>query len=589
MKFQQFLTNKKDLDLTKLPKKKIFIFRNITIEPILPYLEYQFFKSGFDTSITLSNYDNIIQDVLNENFAVAHKDTDIFFLFTKLDILSPLLSNNFSSLSDEQIKDELNRIHSFFTTVMDQIRKSSKALVLSHNFELPTYPSYGIYDYQTNRGQLATIQNLNEILRTTISSYSNSFVVDTNHILQRMGSDNYFDLRYWHISKSPYSRMALEKIAEENIKFLKALQGQNKKCLVLDCDNTLWGGIIGEDGIDGVQISDVYPGSIYREFQLEILNLYHRGVIIALCSKNNEKDVWQVFDENPNMILKKTHIAAHQINWNDKATNLKLLAKELNISLDSMVFVDDSDFEINLVNDTLPEVETIHIDSSSKTNFKNQLASCGYFDTLTITNDDKNRGLAYQSEKNRTDFVSKFTNIDDYLKSLEMTLEITKTDQTSVPRVAQLTQKTNQFNLTTIRYSEEDISAFVKDKSCIPIHLSFKDRFGDAGIIGVIILKIVNTTCSIDTFLLSCRVIGRGIEYAVLNEILSYLKNRGVKEVQSEYRSTKKNDQVKKLYSSVGFSETEQSRDFTKFKLILNSDKTCIPETFFKNILTNLN
>ena len=260
----------------------------------------------------------------------------------------------------------------------------------------------------------------------------------------------------------------------------------------------------------GIKLGQTYPGSIYYEFQKELINFYNRGVILALCSKNNENDVWEVFWNHPAMILKEEHIAASRINWQDKAVNIKQISEELNIGLDSMVFIDDSDFEVEFVRKTLPEVEVIHIPQTKITENRNMLLSCGLFDTLTYSIEDKNRTAMYKAQAARKNLQVIATDMKSYLKSLEMEIDIDFADEFSIPRIAQLTQKTNQFNLTTKRYSETDIKNLVESDNSDVIYLKLKDKFGDSGIVGVCILKYENKMSLFDTFLLSCRVLGRG-------------------------------------------------------------------------------
>jgi FkbH-like protein len=346
----------------------------------------------------------------------------------------------------------------------------------------------------------------------------------------------------------------VEQIASENFKLIRAQRGLNKKCLVLDCDNTLWGGIIGEDGLGGIKLGSEYPGSAFKEFQQEILTLYHRGILLALCSKNNEADVWEVFDKHPGMVIKKNHIVASRINWDNKAQNLAAIAIELNISLDSLVFVDDSDFETNLVKQMLPMVEVIHLPKQHAINYRAMIASCGLFDTLRLTEEDRKRGQMYKAESERNRLKQDASkNIDEFLRSLEMKVEIKLADHATTTRIAQLTQKTNQFNLTTKRYSEAEIGRFADDADMSVLYVKMSDRFGDLGIIGVAIVNHVEKNSELDTFLLSCRALGRGIETLLLDTCIAITQKKGREILTGQYVKTAKNGQVSDFYTKEGF------------------------------------
>ena len=571
--------------LEEFPSLNISVLRNIMLEPIEPYVRYLAYQLGFNAKITFGKYDNIIQEAVGGNNKLLHEETDCILIFMKLDTFSWDLSRNFAALSNEKIKLESNRVKEYIDNVLSGIRKKTNAMILWHGFELPPYPALGILDSQNSNGQHALINHLNEYLRDRLRDQRNAYFVDLNLCVARLGANRFYDPRYWHIGRAPFSREALHEIALEDFRYIRPLKGKNKKCLALDCDNTLWGGIIGEDGLAGIKLGKTYPGSAYYEFQQEILNLYNRGIILALCSKNNADDVWEVFRKHPDMVLKEEHIATAQISWGDKASSLRQIALDLNIGLDSIVFMDDSEFEVNLILQVLPEVEVIHLPQNKAVEYRDILASCGLFDSLTLSEEDKMRGAMYKAEATRKKLQSEVTDMETYYKTLEMELEIRFPDEFSIPRVAQLTQKTNQFNLTTKRYSESDIKDFINSGESDVIYLRLKDKFGDSGIIGTCILKYKDEKAISDTFLLSCRVLGRGVEEVLLIQALKLAKKRGCKVVIGEYYATSKNAQVEHFYSKQGFDETneKQSEADRYFQYGLDSDLRPEPG-FFKNI-----
>lgn len=585
LSYSEILDFLNQADLSQLATLNISILRNIMLEPIEPYLRYLAYKIGFNATVRFGGYDNVFQEAVGGQPNFLHEKTDYILVFVQLDTLSWDLSRRYTALNADQIKAEVACIRQYIDSVLSGIRRQTDAMILWHGFELPAYPAMGIMDSQSPEGQHAVINSLNELLKGSLRNTGNAYFVDLNLCLARLGLAQFYDHRYWHIGRAPFTRQALREIAIEDFKFIRSLQGKAKKCLVLDCDGVLWGGVIGEDGLAGIKLGQTYPGSAHYELQQEILNLYNRGIILALCSKNNEEDVWEVFRKHPDMILKEEHIATAQINWRDKAANLRQIALDLNIGLDSLVFVDDSEFEVNLIRQAFPEVEVIHTPQAKVMEYRSILASCGLFDTLTLSAEDKNRGAMYKAEVARKKLQVQATDVNSYLKALDMVLEICFSDEFVLPRIAQLTQKTNQFNLTTRRYSEDDIKTFANSDQSDVIYVKLKDRFGDSGIVGACIIRYQEETAIFDTFLLSCRVLGRGVEDVFLIQALKLAKKRDCKIVVGEYYATRKNSQARDFYTRKGFvgSKAKPGAEWLSFQYTLNSAIEPEPE-FFKKI-----
>jgi len=563
---------------------KIAILRNITVDPIVPYLKFLCYKENLRAIINMGNYDNVMQDVMDPNSALYRHSPDIVLICMKMETLAEKLVTSFSNMSSAEIKEESGRVLSFFDRILSEIRKNSKAPILLHNFETPVYPSFGVLDYQDRSKQINTFRRINSDLLSVIGKYDSVYIVDMDLLQSTIGYLNFIDNRYWHIGKAPYTREACKTIAKEYIKFIRALKGKNKKCLALDCDNTLWGGIIGEDGIEKIKIGRAYPGSAYREFQQAILNLYNRGIMLAICTKNNKGDVLEVLEKHPDMILRKEHFVSMKINWNDKVTNLKEMASELNISLDSLVLIDDSDFEVNLVKKTLPEVWAIKLPEDPSL-CRDLLNSSGLFDTLAFSEEDRRRSEMYKAEIRRRKAKTRFQSmsLEDYYKYLEMQVSINSADEFSIPRISQLTQRTNQFNLTTKRYSESEIKELSQSKDADVFSLHLKDRFGESGLVGVAILKYLGKEAFIDTFLLSCRVIGRGIEDLLLKACINAAIKRGCEKVIGLYVPTKKNGLVEGFYKNRHFSCQEKNNNEAKYSFSLKEAYPDFPD-YFKSI-----
>jgi len=556
MKFNEVIKHVKlldnsDSDSTPL---KIAILRNITVDTVVPYLKLLCYGENIKADVYMGEYDNVMQEVINPGSVMYIHSPDIIVVCLKKETLCADLTDHFNELSQEVIDAEVKRVLDLFDSVISAIRRHSEAVILLHNFEVPVFPSFGILDLQENNKQVNTFRRINTELIDLSQKYESVYMVDMDLLQSVIGYSHFFDHRYWHIGKAPYTRVASKALAKEYIKFIRAIKGKNKKCLVLDCDNTLWGGIVGEDGMENIQIGRTYPGSAFLEFQNAILNLYHRGIILGICSKNNEKDVLDVLENHPDMVLRKEHFVLFKINWDDKVSNLKEITKELNIGLDSLVFIDDNEFEINMVKQLLPQVKAILL-PKDPSQYSDLLKSSGLFDSLNFSNEDRTRSKMYKANISRKHAASMMnhSSLEDYFKYLEMKVTISSADSFAIPRISQLTQRTNQFNLTTKRHSESEINEFVDSDKADVRYLKLKDRFGDSGIVGVAILKYEGEDCLIDTFLLSCRVIGRGVEGVLINDCEKTARKKGCKRMIGFYIPTQKNGQVELFYKKQGF------------------------------------
>ena len=347
----------------------------------------------------------------------------------------------------------------------------------------------------------------------------------------------------------------------------------SKKAIIFDCDNTLWNGIVGEDQADGLfMTSSTVKGVVFEEVQWIANELARKGIIIGLNSKNNPDDVEEIL-KLPIMSIGNNEISIKKINWNDKVSNLKQIASELNIGLDSIVFVDDSDFEINLVKKYLPQVETIQVPIEKYLYPSEFRKKIGLFFNFNITSEDLNRGKMYAQESERKDKLSTYENIEEYISSLGLEIKIFIDDIRHVARVAQLTQKTNQFNLTTKRYTETEVTQFMKDENFKVFAFEVKDKYGDFGLTGQAFIEIRGKEAIIDTFLMSCRVLGRNIEFKFIEEVLYNLRKNGITRVKASYLPTLKNEQVKELFEKMGFTLVEIKDSIKEYKLELVEHK----------------
>ena len=548
-----------------LPPLRIAVLRNIVLEPIEPYLRYLALEMGFNAQCRFGQYDNVFQEAVGGCAELLNETTDCVLVFLRLETLAWELARTSASLRSAQSARERARIEEFISSVLQGIRRQTPALILWHAFERPLHPALGVLDYQESQGQVAIVQALNDFLRDQLRSQPGAYLVDLNACIARVGARAFYDPRFWHIGKAPYPRDAMQEIADEVFRYVRPLKGKAKKCAVLDCDGVLWGGILGEDGFAGIKIGPTYPGSMYYELQQDLVNLSERGVLLALCSKNNEDEVWDVFERHPGMILRRQHIATAQINWRDKATNLRQISADLNIGLESLVFLDDSEFEANLVRQVLPEVDVIQLPKDKAVTYRDLVLGYGWWESLTFSHEDRTRTTLYQAEHERQALRAGSTDLESYYQSLEMTLEVRLADAFAIPRIAQLTQKTNQFNLTTRRYSEAEVQQLSATDGVDVIAVRLADRYGDSGIIGVCILRYADMQAVFDTFLLSCRALGRGVEDAMLVQGLKRARTRGCRSAIGQYRPTAKNAQVEEFYTSHGFTRLPDDGDIRRF------------------------
>lgn len=468
--------------------------------------------------------------------------------------------------------DEINDYIRKLNFVLSQINKQKNFIVLTMDIIYAVKFTDG-----DNRLQTA-VDNYNKALYQAEDQYKNVKVIDLAEFARRYSMIELCDWKYYFISQMCMNpRLNKEFMDWWNIK-MRSIALKRKKCLVLDLDNTLWGGILGEDGVDGIQIGGDYPGNSFLYWQEALLELSKSGVILTVCSKNNEQDVLEVWKKNPFIVLKKDHFAAYRINWEDKATNIRALAEELNIGLDSFVFVDDNPTERELIRQMLPMVSVPDFPKHpyELPVFFKQLVE-NYFQIYSITEEDTKKTEQYRANARRAQAQASYVDYDSFIESLGIQITVEAANEFNIQRIAQMTQKNNQFNLTTRRYTDADIRGFVENGWrvwCIRV----ADKFGDNGITGVIMV-----TCSgeIDTFLLSCRILGKGIEVAFVKKVFTMLTEAGFETLTAKYLPTLKNAQVRNFWETVGFTCISESEDGTKdYSLILEDVDTRIKEFY---------
>jgi FkbH-like protein len=456
------------------------------------------------------------------------------------------------------------------------LRKNFDGLILLQNVVPVEGRPYGILESRQALGLADFALAVNLQLSQRCRETGEAFVLDAQWLAGQTGTVWPGLHKQQFMASRPFPDDLANLVATEIAAFCAARKGFARKCLVLDLDNTLWGGVVGEDGVVGLHIGGGFPGNIYTELQREINALRQRGVVLAIVSKNNEADAWEVFNQRPEMILKRADFSAHRINWQDKASNIRELASALNLGLDAFVVLDDNPVERDWIESALPEVDVCP--ASDPLEMLRWLVTCRRFDTLAITQEDALRAKSYAAAGERSRLAAQTSNLEEYLASLGTQVEIGCNTSTQVARVAQLTQKTNQFNLTTRRYTESEIQERMQNAAWRVFWCACCDRFADEGVIGAALIEIKDDEWLIDTFLMSCRVLGRSVEKAFLGVICEQACKTGAKVVRGEFIRSSKNSQTENFFELCGFAAGERTKDFTRWHLSLPSPDGLIPK-----------
>ena len=504
-----------------------------------------------------SPYNQFNQEILDENSNLYKFKPDIIFLL--IDNRS-ILENSFyfSNINSENEKkkytdEKFNEINNLIKT----FTKKSHSKIIIANFVIPTYTPLGIYESKIEYGIKEIILDLNKKLKELSRNIDLCYVYDFNSFVTKFGEKNILDYKKMNYGDIKINFDIIPHLIYDFLGYVKPILGLNKKCLVLDLDNTLWGNIIGEDGIEGIKIGPYPEGRSFVEFQKVIKALSENGIILAINSKNNQKDAMKAINEHPHMILREKDFSCIKINWNDKISNMREISNELNIGLDSIVFFDDDPVNRELLRMSIPEINTVELPKDPST-YAQILRNLNDFNTLKITKDDTQRKIMYKQEQNRQKLESSTENLNEYLKKLDIKIKIKLDDKFSISRISQLILKTNQFNLTTKRYQEEEIREFVKDETMIVGCSEVEDKFGENGITNVFIIKTKPNEWIIDTFLLSCRIMGRGIEEGIIGKILEIAKNKGIEKIIATFIPTEKNKPAENFLKNYGFEKEDE-------------------------------
>lgn len=484
-------------------------------------------------------------------------------------VLVIFLQDFIKNLSGENVNGK-KILEKIFDLLKNRLNKKDSKIILSYS---SWEPNNLINSIKNNSNKKQLLKKYIDSFEKLSNKFNNFYSFNLDERFSYHGLIKCFDKRNWYLARCRLSAFGLSLLIEDIKNIIYRIKNPTKKLLVLDCDNTLWGGILGEEGFNKIQLGEEGIGKAFFDFQIKIKELKQKGILLALCSKNNEKDVLEVFKKNHFMVLKENDIVISKINWKEKSTNLLEISKDLNIGLDSIAFWDDNPLERDKVRNNLREVEVIEPDKEI-VNWPDQLAKLNLFEKFTVTSDDLKKTVQYQ---NRAKFIKdKIKNINEskYLKSINLKPKLHKINYSTINRAVQLSQKTNQFNLRTIRYEQESLKKILKKSPNGCFLVSLADIYGDHGIIGMVCtIPINNKFFFLDTFLMSCRIFGRNLESWMLNELIKRMKTKKVKFLLAEYIPSKKNQIVANFLESNGFKKFSDYR--TKEKIDLK---------FYKNL-----
>jgi FkbH-like protein len=451
---------------------------------------------------------------------------------------------------------------------VEAFRQHSSAPVLVANFALTDMLPLGPFDANALDSLTYAIAEANLALRKRLASIPDAIVWDYAGLIRESGAAGWTDKRLWAIARNPVASDRQPVLARHLARSLAGITFTPAKCLVLDLDNTLWGGVIGDDGMDGIQLGDDYPGNVFKSFQRAVLGLADRGVLLAVVSKNYPEVVEQALREHPEMLIRPEHISAMRVNWRPKSENLREIAAELNLGIDALVHFDDNPMERAEIAANAPEVRLVDV-PADPVGYERALYDCGYFDTVVVSTEDRQRVQMYRSEKARDEVRASTHTVEEFLSGLAMVAEVGRVDEANLGRVAQLVGKTNQFNLTTRRHSQAEISRMCADTDYDAFYLSLRDRFGDLGLIAVGLIAYQNGDAIIDTFVMSCRAMGRQAENAFVAALAQAAHERGTKRLIGDYIPTARNGIVADLYRSLGFEAVGAFAEGERFVLDL--------------------
>ena len=574
---EYILKNKKSIKRELLDSNKEFINKRIAIlggsttNDIKLILELFLLNYGIKVEFYESEYNKYYEDALFGNKELEEFNPDIIYIHTtNRNII------NYPSVRDTEgeVNDKLNKEFNRYVSIWEALENKYKAIIIQNNMDNLYYRLLGNKDGVDYRGKNNFINRLNMMFNDYVSKHSNIYINDINYISACYGLDKWANEFYWYMYKYAMDINAIPSLAFNIANIIKAIYGKNKKAFVLDLDNTLWGGVIGDDGVEGIEVGpETSNGQVYYEFQKYLKEHKDLGIILNIASKNYH-DVAMEGLNRPGELLKLEDFIISKINWDPKTTNIKDMGEELNLGCDSFVFVDDNPAERKIVKDYINGISTPEINTQEPYNYIRLIDKNGYFECINISKEDFNKDKMYKDNAKRSEMMATFSNYDDYLKSLKMKAEIKSFKPIYLERITQLINKSNQFNVTTKRYTEADIKNIYEDDTYIRLYGKLVDIFGDNGVISILIGKIKKNELHIELLVMSCRVLKRKMEYAMIDELVKRCKKNKIEKIYGYYYPTAKNKLVLELYDNLGFKlDNEDSEGNKTYSLVVKDYK----------------
>jgi FkbH-like protein len=547
---------------------RLAVLSNATIDLIAPALAASGLRYGLDVEIVQPSYDQVAQEALNPDSRVNSAKPDAVLFALDYRALPLKLAVGDAEAASGLVQGALG----YLQALCQGIKSNSNAVCILQTFAPPAEVLFGSLD----RSISGTLKSMLERINSGVAEYARAeghVVLDAATLAETVGLAHWHDPQMWNMAKFPFADEFIPLYADHVSRVCGAIRGKSRKVLILDFDNTVWGGVIGDDGLEGIKIAQGdAAGEAHLAVQRLALDLRQRGIVLAVSSKNTDEVARTPFQQHPEMLLKLDHIAVFQANWNDKATNIQAIAAELSLGLDSMVFLDDNPAERGLVRKLLPQVAVPELPEEPAL-YARTLAAAGYFEAIAFAAEDLQRAGYYQENAKRAVLQKQVGGVDAYLASLDMTISFRPFDATGRARIVQLINKSNQYNLTTRRYTDPEICDAENDSEVFTLQVRLADIFGDNGMISVVICRLSERgVWRIDTWLMSCRVLGRKVEHMVLREILEHARRAGVDKITGVYIPTDRNKLVVDHYSKLGFAKIrEDASGLTEWEFLVSS------------------
>jgi FkbH-like protein len=575
--YAALLAESRRLDLTGVTKIKIALLSDAATQRFVPILRALFARQGVDADIYEGPFDAIELEVYDPDSGLYQFQPQVVVLLNSVQALRSTFLRPGTDTATF-VDATSHRI----TRIWDAIQANIPATILQSNFVLSYERFFGNFDQKVPQSLYATVAALNFRIAENSRTRGSVLLCDVESVASWLGRRQWFEDRFWDSAKYFCALDCLPQVANTIVEIVMASLGRVIKCVVVDLDNTLWGGVIGDDGLEGIRISAHGDGEAFYRMQLYLRALKQRGIVLAVCSKNEMANALLPFEMHPEMILRREDFAVFMANWNDKAVNLREIKATLNIGFDTIVFLDDNPFERNLVRELVQGVVVPEL-PEDPADYVRAISELNLFETTSFSSEDAKRTELYQAEATRREEQAGFASVEEFLQSLDMRITVARFDPFHLPRISQLMQRSNQFNLTTRRLSEIECKALMENANCLPLYAKLADRLSDHGLISIVAVEALPEALSIRDWLMSCRVLGRGVETFLMNRVVEHARNLNLSRITAQYIPTAKNGMVKNFFQQFGFEKTSEEPNGQAHWLLETSKYSPRP-TFMKPI-----